>query len=113
MVAPLKRLQDVLLKRAPIGSILLEMEETVETVEGVQVKMVEGRLGDSTGVTTVVEDGTCNEVEGTVGERHGDDAETETDTIAAGVREGDEDEGVMIDDDAPEGVPSVGASGDG
>jgi hypothetical protein len=36
-------------------------------------------------VTTVVEDGTCNEVEGTVGERDGDGVETDTDTIAVGI----------------------------
>jgi hypothetical protein len=58
---------------------------------------VTGNLsGDSTGVTTVVEDGACNDGEQKVGGRDGDegaaDAETETDTVAVGVREGDEDE---------------------
>jgi hypothetical protein len=81
----------------------MEMEEIVETVEGVLVKMVAARAGGSMGVTTVVEERTCNEVEGTVGKRDGDDAETE---IAVGVREGDEDEKV-IDGDTLEGLSSV------
>ena len=75
----------------------MEIEEIVETVEGVLVKMVAARAGGSMGVTTVVEERTCNEVEGTVGKRDGDDAETETDTIAVGIREGDEDKKEMID----------------
>jgi hypothetical protein len=59
-------------------------EEIVEMV-GVLVNMVGGRSGDSTGVTTVVEDGACNEVDGTVEETDRDDAECDTDTIAVGV----------------------------
>jgi hypothetical protein len=39
-------------------------KETLEMVKAVQVKMVAGRWGDSTGVATVVEDGTCNEGKG-------------------------------------------------
>jgi hypothetical protein len=39
-------------------------KEALETVKAVQVKMVAGRWGDSTGVTTVVEDETCNEGRG-------------------------------------------------
>jgi hypothetical protein len=88
-------------------SVLMEIEETVEMVEGVLVKMVEGRSGDSMGVTTVVEDGTCNDVEGIVGERDGDDADTDTDTIAVGVSEGDEDEEEIIDGDALEELSSM------
>jgi hypothetical protein len=57
-------------------------------------------------VTTVVEDGTCNEVEGTVGERDRDGVETDTDTIAVGVGELDEDE-VIIDGDSLEGLSSI------
>jgi hypothetical protein len=36
------------------------IEESVVTVVGVLVKMTGDRSGDSTGVTTVMEDGTCN-----------------------------------------------------
>jgi hypothetical protein len=43
--------------------------ETVETVEGVLVKATEVGLEDSDGVTTVVDDGTCNKGERTVGGR--------------------------------------------
>jgi hypothetical protein len=50
---------------------------------GVVVKATEVGLGDSDGVTTIVDDGTCNKGERTVGGRDGDD----TDTIAVGVRE--------------------------
>jgi hypothetical protein len=78
-------------------SDLIEIEDTVETVEGVLVRVTGNLSGDSTGVTTVVEDGTCNDGgECTVSGRDGDegvaDGETETDTVAVGVREGDEDE---------------------
>jgi hypothetical protein len=59
------------------------IEEAVETVVGVLVKATEVGLGDSDGVTTIVDDGTCNKGERTVGGRDGDD----TDTIAVGVRE--------------------------
>ena len=77
---------------------VIEIEDTVETVEGVLVKVTGGLPGDSTGLTTLVGDGTCNdgEGEGTVEGRDGDEAvadtETETDPVAVGVREGDEDE---------------------
>jgi hypothetical protein len=77
-------------------SDVIEIEDIVETMEGDLVKVTGNLGGDGTGVTTVVEDGTCNEGEGTVGESDGDegvaDAETETDTVAVGVREGDDDE---------------------
>ena len=88
-------------------SVLMETVETVETVEGVRVKMTEGGLGDCDGVTTVVEDGTCNNGERTVGGRDGDDVETDTDTIAVGVREGDEEEEETIDGDSLEGLSSI------
>jgi hypothetical protein len=78
-------------------------EETVETVEGVLVKATEVGLGDSDGVTTVVDDGTCNKGERTVGGRDRDDAVTDTDTIAVDVR-GDEEEEEIIDGDSLEGL---------
>jgi hypothetical protein len=83
----------------------MEMEETVETVEGVLVKTTEVGLGDGVGVTTVVEDGTCNKGEGTVGGGDGDDPETDTATIAGGVRERDEEE--IIDGDPLQGLSSI------
>ena len=70
---------------------MVETDETVEIMEGILV-MTELGLGDSDGVTTVVDDGACNEGEWTVGGRDRDDAETDADTIAVGVREGDEEE---------------------
>jgi hypothetical protein len=73
----------------------METEETVETMEGVLVKTTEVGLGDSDGVTTVVDDGTCNRGERSIGGRDIDD----TDTIAVGVREGDEEEEEMNDGD--------------
>jgi hypothetical protein len=88
-------------------SVLMETEETVEMVEGVLVKTTEVGLGDCDGVTTVVDGGTCNKGERTVGGRDEDDAETDTDTIAVGVREGDEEEEVIIDDDWLEGLSSI------
>ena len=47
-----------------------------------------------------MEDGTCNEDEGEVteGGREGDDAETDSDTIAVGVREHDKDKEVIAGD---------------
>jgi hypothetical protein len=75
-------------------SDLIEIEDTVETVEGVLVRVTGNHSGDSTGVTTVVEDGACNDGEWTVGVGDGDegaaDEEIETDTVALDVREGDE-----------------------
>ena len=87
-------------------SVLMETEETVEIMEGVLVTAEVG-LGDSDGVTTVVDDGTCNEGERTVGGRDRDDAETDADTIAVGIREGDEEEEGIIDGDALEGLSSI------
>jgi hypothetical protein len=46
-------------------SVLMETEETVETLEGVLVKTTEVGLGDSDSVATVVYDGTCNKGERT------------------------------------------------
>jgi hypothetical protein len=45
--------------------------------------------------------------ERTVGRRDGDDAETDTDTIAVGIREGDEEEEEMIDGDSLVGLSSI------
>jgi hypothetical protein len=45
--------------------------------------------------------------EWTVGRRDGDDAETDTDTIAVGVREGDEEEEEMINGDSLVGLSSI------
>ena len=87
-------------------SVLMEMEETVETMEGVLVKMTEVGLGNSDGVTTVVDDGTCNKGERTVDRRGGDDAETDTDTIAVGVKGDKEQEGI-IDGDSLEKLSSI------
>jgi len=74
-------------------SDFIEIEDTVETVEGVLVRVTGNLSGDSTGVTTVVEDGTYNDGERKVGGRDEDEgaavAETEIDTVAVGVREGD------------------------
>ena len=47
----------------------MEIEDTVEIVEGVLAKQIEAHSGDSKGVTTVIaEDGTCNEA---IGGRYG------------------------------------------
>jgi hypothetical protein len=73
--------------------MFMETEETVEMVEGVLVKTTEVGLGDSDGVTTIVDDGTCNKGDRTVGGRDRDD----TDTIAVSVREGDKEEEEIID----------------
>jgi hypothetical protein len=78
-------------------SVLMETEETVETMEGVLVKATEVGLGDNDGVTTVVDDG---------GGRDRDDVET----IAVGVGEGDEEEEEIIDGDSLEGLSSIGLS---
>ncbi len=84
-------------KRDPLSrmSVLIEIEDTVEIVDVVLVKATDD-ISEDSGVTTVVEVGTCSEGEGTAGWRDGDegvvDAEPDTDTVAIGVREGDEDE---------------------
>ena len=58
-------------------------------------------------LTTVVDDGTCNNKgERIVGRRDRDDAETDTDTIA-GVREGDEEQEEMVDGNSLEGLSSI------
>ena len=70
----------------------MDIEDTVEIVEGVLVKLIGARSGDTKGVTTLVEDGTCNEGGEAVGRRDGDDAEIDDpDTTAVGVREREED----------------------
>jgi hypothetical protein len=85
-------------------SVLIAIEETVETVEGVLVKMTGDRSGDSVGVTTVVEVGTSNKGEAIEGGIDGDDVETDVDTI--GVREREEEEEV-IGGDALKGLSSI------
>jgi hypothetical protein len=88
-------------------SVLMEMEGTVETMEGILVKTTEVGLGDSDGVTTIVDDGTCNKGERRVGGRDGYDAETDMDTIAVGVKEGDEEEEGIINGDSLKGLSSI------
>ena len=83
--------------------LIEETEETVEVMELVLVRSTEVGLGDSDGVTTVVDDGTCNKGDRTVGGRDRDD----TDTIAVGVREGDEEEEGIIDGDTLERLSSI------
>lgn len=77
--------------------------EAVETADGVLVKATEVGLGDSDGVTTVVDDGTCKEGERAIGGRDGDD----TDTIAVEVTESEEEEEEIIGVDALEGLSSI------
>jgi hypothetical protein len=52
-------------------------EETVEMTEGVLVKATDVGLGDSDGVTTVVDGGTCNKGELSVGAMDEDDVESD------------------------------------
>ena len=84
--------------------LIEETEETVEVMEVVLVKSTEVGLGDSDGVTTVVDDGTCNKGDRTVGGRDRDDT---PDTIAVSVREGDEEEEGIIDGDTLERLSSI------
>jgi hypothetical protein len=88
-------------KRDPLSrmSVLVEIDETVDTVEGVLVKVTGGRSGDNIGVGTGVVEGARSEGEGTVGGGEGDgvadtetDAETDIDTLGVGVTDGDDDE---------------------
>lgn len=70
-------------------SVLIEIEEAVETVDGVLVKATWDRSGDSIGVDTDVEDGARREGEGTVGGAVGvgdgvADAETDIDALPVG-----------------------------
>jgi hypothetical protein len=82
-------------------------KETVEMVEGVLVKLTEVGLKDSNGVTTVVDDGTCNKREQTVGGRDRDNAKTDMDTIAVGIKESNEEEKEVIDSNSLEGLLSI------
>jgi hypothetical protein len=84
-------------------SSIADVMEDVETLEGVRVKATEVGVGDCDGVTTVVDDGTCNKEERSVGRRDGGD---DTDTIAVDVK-GDEEEEVIIDGDSLEGLSSI------
>jgi hypothetical protein len=54
-----------------------------------------------------MKNGTRNEGEEAIGRRDEDDAQTETDTIAVGFREGDEEDEAMIDGDLLEGLSST------
>jgi hypothetical protein len=65
------------------------------------------KMRRSDGVTTVMDDGTCNKGERIVGGRDRDDVGTDTDTIAAGVREGDEEDEGIIDGDSLEGLSVI------
>jgi hypothetical protein len=79
----------------------MEKEDTVEMVESVLVnlKLTGTGSGDSEGVTTVVEDKTCNEGAEAVGGRDGDNSEIDDpDTMAVGVKERDEEEVVIAGD---------------
>jgi hypothetical protein len=78
--------------------------EDVETLVDVLDKVTEVGLEDSDGVTTVVDDGTCNKGERSVGGRDGGD---NSDTIAVDVGEGDEEDEVIIDGDSLEGLSSI------
>jgi hypothetical protein len=71
--------------------------EDVETLEGVRFKATEVGVGDCDGVTTIVDGRTRNKEEQSVGQRDGGD---DTDPIAVGIREGDEEEEVIIDGDS-------------
>ena len=83
-------------------SVLIQIEEAVETVDGVLVKATWGRSGDSIGVDTVLEDGARREGEGTVGGTVGDkggvaDAETDIDIVPVGDGDGSADAEIDID----------------
>lgn len=54
-----------------------------------------------------MKNGTRNEGEETIEKRDEDNAETETDANAVGVREGDEEDEAMIDGDLLEGLSSI------
>jgi hypothetical protein len=74
-----------------------DIEETVDTLEGVLVKVTGARSGVGRGVSTGVVEGARSEGEGTVGGRDGDgvtDVENDTDKLAVGVgvTDGDDDE---------------------
>ena len=64
-------------------------------------KQTEVGLGDSDGVTAVVDGGTCNKGKRAVGASDRDD----TDTIAVGVREEEEEE--IVDGDSLEGLSVI------
>jgi hypothetical protein len=91
-------------KSATDPSRMADVMEDVETLEGVLVKETEVGVEVSDGVTTVVDGGTCNKEERSVGRRDGGD---DTDTIAVGVGEVDEEEEVTIDGDSLEGLSSI------
>jgi hypothetical protein len=70
-------------------SVPIEIEEAVETLDGVLVKATWGRSGVSIGVDTIVEDGAQREGEGTVRGVVGNsedvaDIDADTDTVPVG-----------------------------
>jgi len=68
--------------------------------------LLESAWNDS--IITVVDNGTCNEGERTVGGRDGDDTETDMNTIAVGIGEGDkEEDNDMISGDLLKGLSSI------
>ena len=81
----------------------METEETVETMEGVLGEWtVGGRASERSSLTWGWFISRCRNPL-----TDGDDAETDTDTIAVGVKEGDEEEEGIIDGDSLEGHSSI------
>jgi hypothetical protein len=82
-------------KRDPLSrmSILIEIDETVDIIEDILVKMMGCCSGDNGGVSTGVVVRTQGEGEGMVGGRDCDgDAETDIDTLGVDVTGSDDDE---------------------
>ena len=81
------------------ASDLIKIEDTVEIVEGILVKLTGACSGGIKGVTTLLEDGPCNEGgEAAGGGRDGDDAEIDDpDTMTVG-EDDEEDEKVIAGD---------------
>ena len=78
-----------LVSEVAIGSVVKNIrpyrDDEAVKMAGVLVSMVGGRSGNSKGITTVVEDGACNEDGrgrgGTIGGRDADDAEIVIDFV--------------------------------
>jgi len=85
-----------------------QRKESVVTMKGVLVKMAGVGVGDSDSMISVMGNRTCNEGERTVGGRDGDDTETDINTIAVSIGEGDEEEDDdMIGGDLLKGLLSI------
>ena len=85
-------------------SRMADVMEDIEMLEGVLVKATDVGLEDSNRVTTVVNNGTCNKDEWSVGRRdRGDD----TNTIAVSIGEVSEEEDVIMDGDSLEELSSI------